>query len=275
MISVIIPTHNRLELLKRAILSVESQTYSPEEVIIVNNGDNLLDKNDFDTSLNIKILNYFPNAGVSQARNIGAFFAKCKWLAFLDDDQWDKDYLKEFNLIINDEKPACIIGIKSFYIENRYVAYKNPIGKINIENLLVSNPGIGGQNIIIHKDIFYHVGGFDVRLSASEDKSLIIEILRSEYSKNIIVNRSMIVVMDKSLRERLTNYDNLVVGYKQFYIKYSKIMNIHQKMINKNKINYARFKCSTITLKPFLLLKFGFVNIMLKIIIGVKSKPHV
>ena len=70
-ISVVIPTHNRCELLKRAISSVLNQTIRFKKIIVVDNGST---DNTFET-----ISSLFPGItyihekrrGVSIARNVG------------------------------------------------------------------------------------------------------------------------------------------------------------------------------------------------------------
>ena len=93
-ISVIIPTFNRYEVLKRALTSVYAQTDPPFEVIVIDDGS---------TDTTQEILQYFPNikyfyqnnAGVSSARNLGIKKATSNWIAFLDsDDEWHEDNLK-------------------------------------------------------------------------------------------------------------------------------------------------------------------------------------
>ena len=88
-ISVVIPTLNRSISLKRALNSVLSQSYQPEEIIVVDNGST------DDTEEMIK--SQFPQVkilrqrklGVSAARNKGIKASKGDWVAFLDsDDEW-------------------------------------------------------------------------------------------------------------------------------------------------------------------------------------------
>lgn len=93
-ISVIIPTHNRPELVKRAIASVYAQDIDQAstivEVIVVINGNDIVTRSTLallDDS-NLKILD-IPEAGVSNARNVGVKTAVGEWIAFLDDDdEW-------------------------------------------------------------------------------------------------------------------------------------------------------------------------------------------
>ena len=94
-ITVIIPTYNRYEFLKRAIRSVISQSYNAKEIIVVDDGSS------DNTS---KIVQDFPfikyifqkNSGVSSARNLGIKNASHEWIAFLDsDDEWYESKLKE------------------------------------------------------------------------------------------------------------------------------------------------------------------------------------
>ena len=88
-ISVIIPTYNRCDLLKRAINSVIKQTITPKEIIIVDNGST--DQTYQMVSSLFPEINYFieKKRGVSAARNKGILESKSKWIAFLDsDDAW-------------------------------------------------------------------------------------------------------------------------------------------------------------------------------------------
>jgi hypothetical protein len=107
---------------------------------------------------------------------------------------------------------------------------------------LIRNPGVGGQNIVIHKEVLFGIGGFDVRLTTSEDRSLMIELLKSTFSNKIHIVESMIVIIDKLERDRLTNSNHRVLGLKYFYMKYSNMMTFKQKLINYNKLKYEEFK---------------------------------
>ena len=95
-ISVIIPTYNRCDLLKRAINSVINQTITPKEIIIVDNGST--DQTYQMVSSLFPEINYFieKKRGVSAARNKGILESKSKWIAFLDsDDAWKPTKLEK------------------------------------------------------------------------------------------------------------------------------------------------------------------------------------
>lgn len=91
LVSVIIPTHNRYNLVLTAVRSALQQTYSNIEVIVVDDGST------DDTQSVIAILKdprlqYLrnePAIGAAGARNAGIMAAKGELIAFLDDDdQW-------------------------------------------------------------------------------------------------------------------------------------------------------------------------------------------
>ena len=70
-ISVIIPTLNRKETLKRAIQSVVMQSYTPYEIIVIDDGSDDGTKEWLkDNFPNVKYI-YQMNSGVSSARNKG------------------------------------------------------------------------------------------------------------------------------------------------------------------------------------------------------------
>lgn len=91
LVSVVIPTRNRANLVPRAVKSVLSQTYSNLEVVVV------IDGPDPDTEVSLSTisdsrLTVVPleqSVGGSDARNAGVQVARGEWIAFLDDDdEW-------------------------------------------------------------------------------------------------------------------------------------------------------------------------------------------
>ena len=90
LISVIIPVHNRKDLLPRAINSVLNQTFKDFELIVVDDGStDGVEKLDLLSSGKIKFLRLPINSGVAIARNCGVDISEGEWVAFLDsDDVW-------------------------------------------------------------------------------------------------------------------------------------------------------------------------------------------
>ena len=97
LVSVIIPTYNRADLISRAIASVREQSYQNLEIIVVD------DASKDETSrvvrqiddCRIKYIRHQTNLGGSESRNTGIKMAKGEYIAFLDsDDVWLSDKLK-------------------------------------------------------------------------------------------------------------------------------------------------------------------------------------
>jgi glycosyltransferase involved in cell wall biosynthesis len=92
LVSVIIPTFNRKDLLLRAVRSVVQQSYRPLEVVVVDDCSTdgtveALAEQDF--TIPVRILRLPINLGPAGARNKGILAAVGKYIAFLDsDDHW-------------------------------------------------------------------------------------------------------------------------------------------------------------------------------------------
>jgi len=96
LVSVIIPTFNREELLKRAIESVLSQTYQNFEVLIIDNYSQDRTQDIIASFDDSRLKTHFiHNQGIiAKSRNIGIKYSVGDLIAFLDsDDYWNKDKL--------------------------------------------------------------------------------------------------------------------------------------------------------------------------------------
>jgi glycosyltransferase involved in cell wall biosynthesis len=98
LISIIIPTYNRVQFLIETIDSILSQTYSNFELIIVSDGsnDNTKQKVNQIKDPRIKFIELEKNYGYpAKARNDGIKISKGEYIALCDDDDlWEKNKLE-------------------------------------------------------------------------------------------------------------------------------------------------------------------------------------
>lgn len=91
LVSVIIPTFNRAQCIKRAILSIFNQKYTDLEIIVVNDGskDNTSEIISSLQDRRLRLICHETNKGLAAARNTGINNAEGKFITFLDDDdEW-------------------------------------------------------------------------------------------------------------------------------------------------------------------------------------------
>src|SRR5215468_4951735 len=88
LVSVVIPTHNRPEMLADALASVRAQTFADYEIIVISNGEDTATRRDSRRAAAWNGARYFEfdEGNLSKARNHGIELAAGEWIAFLDDD---------------------------------------------------------------------------------------------------------------------------------------------------------------------------------------------
>ena len=179
-ISVIIPTFNRLDLLKRAIDSVLNQSIKPYDIIVVDDGST--DGTSEMIQHKYKSINLIQqkNSGVSAARNSGIKNAQGDWIALLDsDDEWKKNKLEEQvnNLTDNPKYEFCHtneIWIRNGIRVNQKKRHKKYGGFIFDKCLDICR--ISPSSVLFNKNILNHVGWFDDKLPVCEDYDLWLRI---------------------------------------------------------------------------------------------------
>ena len=175
-ISVIIPTFNRKKTLKRAIQSVLMQSYTPYEIIVIDDGSDDGTKEWLkDNFPNVKYI-YQMNSGVSSARNKGIKFARGDWIALLDsDDEWLPSKLKDQANEIELNPAAKFLHTNEIWIRNgvrvnQMKKHKKYGGYIFEKCLDMCR--ISPSSVLIKKDIFDEIGMFDETLKVCEDYDL-------------------------------------------------------------------------------------------------------
>jgi glycosyltransferase involved in cell wall biosynthesis len=172
-LSVVIPTADRESLLCRAVDSVLGQSVSPAKIVVVDNGTKEINIQ-FDDP-RVVIIRAAPRLGPGKSRNIGARSCDTKYIAFLDDDDWwDSGYIENTIKKFEDTNADAVVGqLKRCGMDGSLRDYKLfPENPGLQRRVFFSNPGFGGQNITIKKEVFIEAGGFDERMPASVDRDL-------------------------------------------------------------------------------------------------------
>lgn len=170
-VTVIIPTMGvRPELLQRALDSVQAQLRQPRSILVVLDGDSAdvpALRSTFDDRVEVACTG--ARSGVSAARNLGAHLARTTMLAFLDDDDaWKPSYLA---CALEHEADLVLTAFEK-HTPTRIAPEKIPPEVLSPDAFLVRNPGLRGSNLVIARDVYERVGGFDPALPSFNDLDL-------------------------------------------------------------------------------------------------------
>ena len=186
--SVIIPTFNQLNFLKKALDSVFKQTYRNFEIIVIDNyskdgTENFVKKN------NKKIIyKKIHNKGIiAKSRNLGIKLAKGKWVTFLDsDDYWKKNKLDTvYNLQKNSFLEIICHSEWAFYSDKKFFKFQSygPYKNNFYELLLKQGNRLSTSATTVKKDFIYkNKIIFDEKKEfiSSEDYSFFMNIARNK-----------------------------------------------------------------------------------------------
>lgn len=207
LVSIIIPTYSRPENLSRAIDSVLSQTYSPIEIIVV-------DDNGIGTDSQIETEHYLKpyieknqilyikheiNKNGSAARNTGVKVAKGKIIGLMDDDD---EFLptkieKQVYALENAHKKDS--QYNGSYCNLLLVCDKiRTKQKLNLptdnlsEDLLLGKSWFNSSTLLFYKNAYESISGFDERFLRHQDWEFTIRFLSK--NKMVLTNPSEILV---------------------------------------------------------------------------------
>lgn len=207
-VTVVIPTNNRLPLLRRAIASVLAQTFGNWEVYIVDDGSTDGTQEAIRSMNDPRIhLVESENAGnVAALRNEGARAGTGEWLAFLDsDDLWMTRKL-EWQLVAlrREEKRWCYTRYELMDEEECPIPHRTnsfrPLSGWITDPLLLTKADITICSVLVKRSLFEEAGGFNVhpKLLHRTDYELILRL--SILAEVIVVPDLLVRVREHAYR---------------------------------------------------------------------------
>ena len=190
-LSFIIPTLNEEENIGRLIDSIHEHSNGiSHEIIVVDNGSTDRTKEIVEQK-GAKVL-YEPELNISGLRNAGARQSSGKVYIFLDGDvqltpEWSQEFPKTLELLYKDKDiltgSKCGIPNENNFLEKYWFTSRK--GQ--------SEKYINSAHLIIHKELFDKLQGFDPELITGEDTDLSLRA-KEEHGAKIINNKQLRVL---------------------------------------------------------------------------------
>lgn len=248
LVSVVIPTYNRVRYVTKAVESVLNQAFTDYEIIVVDDGSMDDTKNILDQYRDKLRYIYQHNSGVSIARNTGISISNGRWIAFLDsDDEWHPEYLQQqiihtmYQHNLSMQSTDCNIiedhGVSQTYFDlngagqnlgqRGYLLIDKPFSFV-VEH----SPWQVGSTIFL-RDAIAKAGSFDPSLTVSEDFDLMARV--SRLGSFGLINRPLVDVY-----RRKESTENLSSQFQKDLIKF-KLMEaeIYQKLLRARDLSGA------------------------------------
>jgi len=184
--SVIVPTHNRDDLLVRSLRSVLAQTEPRFELIVVDDASTV-DIQSVVRSLGdsrIRYLRIDQNGGPSQARNLGVRSARTPLVAFQDsDDEWFPTKLsKQLAALESGGDQVGVVTCDKVRVWRSGERTYHRTPDIQRGRLLSRRTAFyqtfafGAQTVLMRRDLFLRSGGFDAGMNWFEDSELFLRL---------------------------------------------------------------------------------------------------
>lgn len=235
-VSIIIPTANRLNMLRRALRSVFSQSYQNFEIIVVDDGPANNCKMLFNEFCDERLRYYHRGRteGVASARNFGIKVSSGEFIAFLDDDdEWLPTKLEKQVRLLQKKDDRFGIVHTNCYIDNGQellVCHNRHRLDQSFRKLLEQN-FVANSTCLIRRKCFDMIGDFDEKIPYAEDWEFFIRA--SRLFKFVYINQPLAILHWKHEGSKRLSVDlpKTVKGHIYLVFKHWKEYEKHRKIL--------------------------------------------
>lgn len=184
-VSVVIPTYNHAPMLLEALRSVQAQTFTGWEAVVINNfsTDNTIQVVESFHDPRIRLVNFRNNGVIAASRNVGIRKAHGNLIAFLDsDDVWYPEKLERCLARFADGADlVCHAELwREDGVERHEVCY-GPASRSDYKSLLYKGNCLSTSAVVVKKTVLEMVGCFSENPSivTAEDYDLWLNLARN------------------------------------------------------------------------------------------------
>lgn len=214
LVSVIVPTYNRRELVCRAVNSVLTQTWDNLECIVIDDcsTDGTLDAltSIMAEDARLRVVSHLENRHVSSARNTGLKAASGDLIAFLDDDDvWLPDKLgKQVECLARSSADVGMVYCwLDIYQGDQVIDTRRPsLSGWLFDELVTSQPLGNASTLLVKREVIDCIGGFDENLVRGNDGDFI-RRTALHYRIDVVPEVLVHYFVEHDGHERITGYD--------------------------------------------------------------------
>jgi len=205
LVTVVLASYNRPEMLRQAVASIQAQTYKNIEILVVDDGSTLSEMKKVLADLEgegVRVVRQ-ENQYLGAARNNGARVAKGTYIVFLDDDNLALPAMVS-SLVTAARRSDAKIAVNGHYIWRASETDTMPSDFSRLKSWCPVGPAVmaglkgnvfGNANFLIAKDTFFALSGFTEDRAGWEDYEF--------HAKSAIAGVSYVVVPEPLMLYRI------------------------------------------------------------------------
>jgi len=201
LVSVILPLYNGRDFIESSINSVLSQSYTPFELLVIDDGSSDGSGDLVPADSRIRLFRR-QNAGVAASRNFGIGQATGAYLAFIDqDDYWYPEKLDlQMQVLLADPEPGYVVTL----MHNHLVGTTQRPDWLKPELLTEDPVGFLPSTLLVRRHVFTRVGLFTEDLVNASDLEWFVRAKEAGVDMHIIRQ----VLLQRNIHDDNCSHDN-------------------------------------------------------------------
>jgi glycosyltransferase involved in cell wall biosynthesis len=230
-VSIYLPTKDRCELLQRAVASVQAQTESDWELIIVDDASSD-DTPDYLAQLTqqdprVQVIRHQQSTGAPISRNQAIAAAQAELVTGLDDDdEFVPDRLATLLAHYNSDYAFVCAGMYWVTANEQKVLWGSR-KVVQLNDMLTDN--MASNQVLVAKERIMAIGGFTEDLPALQDYDCWVRLIKA-YGPALRIAQPLMRVHVAHGLGRISSNPKVVAGYRAFYHQHQHAMSMRQRL---------------------------------------------